>query len=87
MKKKWTALLLACAMVVPYGAMPVYAGALTETEANVSEAYETESAEMYVPEETEVYEAESVEKEYVLEPEVSDNYTVQASGHYRNWKS
>ena len=27
MKKKWTALLLTCAMVVPYGAMPAYAEA------------------------------------------------------------
>ena len=80
MKKKITALLLVCTMAVPYGTMPVYAGALNETEANVSEAYETESAETDAPEETEVYEAESDETEYVLEPEVSDYYAVQASG-------
>lgn len=80
MKKKITALLLVCTMAVPYGTMPVYAGALNETEAGVPEKYEADSAETYTPEETEVYEAESGETEYVLEPEVSDNYTVQASG-------
>ena len=75
-----TALLLACAMAVPNGVMPVYAEAQNE-----SETYETESVETSVSEQAEVYESEiyvpeSSEAESSSEPEVQElgDYAVQA---------
>ena len=54
MKKKWTALLLACAMAVPYGAMPAYAETLNGAEAGEMESYDYE---------TQIYGIESDEPE------------------------
>lgn len=89
MKKKLTAVLLVCTMAVPYGTMPVYAKTLNETETDMSEMYETDSDETYALEDIEVYEAERGETESVLEPETSENYTVQTSvertGGNINW--
>ena len=70
MKKKWTALLLACAMAVPYGAMPAYAETLNGAAAGEMESYDYE---------TQIYGIESDEPETsgtetCAEQEILENY-------------
>ena len=96
MKKKWTALLLACTMMVPYGTMPAYAETLDGVEAGGAETYEVQSCETEVYE-TETYETESDgEVKQLLDlynnlddQEVSDEYAAQADqakkGGNINW--
>lgn len=68
MKKKWTALLLTCAMVVPYGAMPAYAEALNGAEAGETESYEAQTYGI------ESYGTESTETENNTEQPIQDEY-------------
>ena len=68
MKKKWTALLLACPMVVPYGAMPAYAEALNGAEAGETESYEAQTYGI------ESYGTESTETENNTEQPIQDEY-------------
>lgn len=92
MKKKWTALLLACAMVVPYGAMPAYAEALNGAEAGETESYEAQTygIESYG---TENNTEQPIQDEYgydvQTEQDVSDEYGVQVEqakkGGNINW--
>ena len=92
MKKKWTALLLACAMVVPYGAMPAYAEALNGAEAGETESYESQTygIESYG---TENDTEQPIQDEYgcdvQTEQDASDEYGVQVEqakkGGNINW--
>lgn len=60
MKKKLTALLLACAMAVPYGTMPVYAEEANETECGAETECSTE-AEYSTEQETVTDDVEAVQ--------------------------